>query len=856
MPMTPALYHPRHLVQPAGPRRSTLRRAFEALLATIALLFGVGCSEQNASTAEIIGDRTAPVVALHAVPGADTSLSFAVDARDDLGLKTVQVRLSGGVTRAFDTTFTSAVTNVTLPLSYFVSRGVPVGTTVLAVASATDGALNTSKPDTLRLTVGNVTPPKAEITGPVTGTLFVIGKSGVLSISGKSKLKVRALGYQTSGPYVHADSVIFASPLRDSVAILDTLTIPDSVKTGVLVVTPFIIDSLGQRATGDIMSYAVQSVTSVNTVPVVTPGVSLRMELYDTVHVAATDPVGITRLGYEVRTLAGALITADSALLSGKLTVAETTFTSKLRVTPPTQVTVRAFAVNSAGRRSYAKLPNTADRADTVFVVDGITRSLPNGGTVADGIYLPSWDRLYLTNIERNQLEVFSLPDTAFLSPVIVGSRPWGIAPWPRDRQGTMGDTLLVANSGGTNISKVCINPAVCGSFGEILSQRIQTRNTIVQTVTSTRDAATGKIVLTLGTPISYSDRPQYVQQSAGGRLYYSTRPTTTAPAGTIRWLDPKLAVPDPRQVYQYAEKTVDNTYAVFNADSMAVIKYPNDPVKSDELIMFDHIYGQKFGGSCTAPQTNGTVATVANTICGRDSVVMDAVSKVAAQGGDIDARLDVDVGLLGLTDTTFVASSGDRNWIGFGEGGGKGRVMMVEDLAGDPQPRFFSPGTAVNDLLDNASENVLGMGLDLHGSTVAVHGQQSYFATVEDPFHLRLQGKYDSFDRGAGIAFHPSADLRSTAVSSSKSDSTRTAFVASANGTIEVVDAAYFTARGALQVKGTLYGPLRASLPFPTDNVGIPASDPRYVIVKLFGLTSNGLVVINLRAQDIAPVP
>ena len=177
--MTPALLHPRRHAVAIEPPPSTLSRAVRALLLTLAALFGVGCSEQSATTAEIVGDRSAPTVTVRPVTGVpDSTLAFTVDARDDLGLKTIQVRVTGGISKAFDTTFTSAVTNVSLPLSYFVSRNVPLGTTVLAIASATDGALNTSKPDTLRLTVGNITPPRAEITGPAPGTLFVIGKSG------------------------------------------------------------------------------------------------------------------------------------------------------------------------------------------------------------------------------------------------------------------------------------------------------------------------------------------------------------------------------------------------------------------------------------------------------------------------------------------------------------------------------------------------------------------------------------------------------------------------------------------------------------------------------------------------------
>lgn len=318
--------------------------------------------------------------------------------------------------------------------------------------------------------------------------------------------------------------------------------------------------------------------------------------------------------------------------------------------------------------------------------------------------------------------------------------------------------------------------------------------------------------------------------------------------------------MPDPRQVYQYAATTATaGTYVIFNADSIAITRFQGLNPPSDRLTIFDHTYGDtvnKAGITCNGSQY---------VICATDSVVVNAIAKTDTVGGvptgaDVFARNDVDVTKLGLTDTTFVAASGDRSWIGFGEGntGGTGRVMMVNDKAGTPEPGFFSPAVTVTDLLENASETVFGLGIDLHGANVAVHGSQAYFASLENPFHLRLQGKYGTFARGAGITFHPSADLRQGFVSSSRTDSTRTAFVASSNGSIEIVDAFNYVSRGTLQIKGTLYGPLRATLPLPTDNNNgtLSPSDPSYIVLKLYGLTSSGLVVIDLRASDIKPVP
>ncbi|HKW11485.1 MAG TPA: hypothetical protein VJO33_13965, partial [Gemmatimonadaceae bacterium] len=105
-----------------------------------------------------------------------------------------------------------------------------------------------------------------------------------------------------------------------------------------------------------------------------------------------------------------------------------------------------------------------------------------------------------------------------------------------------------------------------------------------------------------------------------------------------------------------------------------------------------------------------------------------------------------------------------------------------------------------------------------------------------------RLQGKYDSFDNGAGVTFHPGANGYTTVASD------RLAFVASQSGYIEIVDIAYFLNRGKLTLKGNLYGPLRASRPFP--------GDPPGTLLKLFGLTNAGLVVIDLTAADIRPGP
>ena len=99
-----------------------------------------------------------------------------------------------------------------------------------------------------------------------------------------------------------------------------------------------------------------------------------------------------------------------------------------------------------------------------------------------------------------------------------------------------------------------------------------------------------------------------------------------------------------------------------------------------------------------------------------------------------------------------------------------------------------------------------------------------------------------DSFDNGAGVAYHPRAK------STTSLNEHRVLFTATQSGVIEIVDVAHYNNRGRIVTKGGLYGPLRATGPLP--------GDPPEVILKLYGLTTDGLVVIDLRATDIKPGP
>jgi hypothetical protein len=607
--------------------------------------------------------------------------------------------------------------------------------------------------------------------------------------------------------------------------------------------------------------------------PRVTQVVPTASERSDTVVITASG-AGIVSIGLIVRDSAGNLVTNDTTVLPPPIT-SNVHLGVPLRLSLAQQgrhLAITAFAVDQSGRIGYAVGATTAGSesvlqnalVDSTQIVYGQTYTMPLASTVGDVVADVVHGNVFMSNTSHNRLEVFQNASRTFdPNGIAVGSQPWGMT-----MSAFSTDTLLVANSGGTNFSRVCIGN--CVPMREDLANRVKTRGLYVFTVTEAKDVNTGKITLSVTPVVQFSDRPQYIAQAATGRVYFSTVPTPTASNGTIRWFDPspQYPAPDPRLINSYA--TIDEgtafTYVIFNVDSIAVNAAPVGSLLSDGLYIWDHPYGQLSGIICV----NAPGCPQATTGGVPDASVRAALATLAAQNtcsfgpcpspffpSDVDAVLRLNIASLGLTDTTFVASSVDRNWLAFGEGhtGGVGRVMLTNDpLIGGvipPFPLFFSPQVTVKDLTDNASESVLGLALDKTGKTVASHGLQSYFSEVEAPFHLRLQGKYDSFTDGAGIALHPDADGSNTPAAQ------RLAFVGSSTGKIEIVDIAYFINRGTLFLKYPIYGPLRVSQPMPGDNTGKACpGDPTCVILKLFAITARGLIVVDLTAADIKAGP
>jgi hypothetical protein len=800
------------------------------VVAAVAASISLGVAACNDSTSiDPQRDRVPPTISLSPGSGQpDTVIAFSTAASDNLGLKTIHVVAFGAVNVDTTVTFTSAVTTFSLPLTLFSSRATAAGTPTTITAEAVDGAGNSSGIDTLIMATGNVPPPEVRIISPGSGSSAVVGKSILVTVLGKTALKIRSLGLQTTGPVVLTDSVVYSSPLRDSLTMQDTIAIPANAAPGNLVITPFLRDSLGQRAVGSSITIIVQTAAQVNSVPVVNGycsssqafdnacGHGKRVEVTDTVHVEADDPSGIAQLGYEVRqTIGGPIDDSGTFLANGQLTFDMRTFAMKLPYTTfPTTVYIQVFAQNTNGVRAYAKLPSGADRIDTVTVVAGVTRPLPFGGEVADALYHAGKDRLYLTNIRRNQVEVFNLGDSSFKAPVLVGSRPWGLTVWPRDRAGAQGDTLLIANSGGTDISYIDLNVGTSGA--EVF--RYALPNIIVYSVTTVQSGA--GFAFQQRTRFDFSDRPQFPAATcivAGAActevvMAYTTTPTPgqTLPFdksnGTIRWENLTRGVTvagktDYHTSHFFFEPAIGQSAS--RADTLEIIRFDANGIDSTVILPYNQLIG----------------------------------------AGPNKYSIEVRLPELGYRDTTFARNSGSFQRAIFGEGGSvlgsravaydvdRGYQLTVNDPAtGVATPllvpvvdKGVSPGTAVADFIANTFAQVKGVAINFDGSLSAIRADSTY---VLNPL-LRLQGILATTASNAGLDFHP----LNTGPNSFPLN-TRLVFAASSEPLIEIFDTHCYQRVSSIPIRDPIIGPIKAAYRLATGQIVLVGATARGVVI------------------------
>ncbi len=509
--------------------------------------------------------------------------------------------------------------------------------------------------------------------------------------------------------------------------------------------------------------------------------------------------------------------------------------------------------------------------------VAGRTVALPGGGLIMDAAVDTARRNLFLTNLTRNRVELFRLDTESFGPPIGVGSEPWGLA-FTRD-----GDSLWVANSGGTNLSVIDLDRE-----REVESNRFLTPDVVLFDIELTQgETATTYTIWPLpsGTTPSFSDRPQYAAVDSFGNVVYSTRTTLVGDIGTARKAFFEDGS-DRSEVKLFVEHGLtnpnDNFWAVAHIDSIGAsvveTQVGGETVYSAALTLYDHVPGFP----------DQVITGHART--GAGELPTDAWLELVQKGSDAymveGARWNVPS--LGFQDTTYVAGSGDGGWIAVGEGARApvARVLMYEARPGGTTG--LSGYIQVADLLTNPSEQVKGLGVNHDGTLTVVRGREAAYFISPD---LRLQGQtaIPLAETGAGAALHPlHANVRTldNAGGEYRPD-THLAFVGTGDRTIDVIDTFKFLRIGRIAIRDVIVGPLKAILPFPEDNAGfrcatttvtdqvgrpigeavqlyqggdfnlpIPddgISEDRCVVLKLFGTTSSGgVVVVDVRKADL----
>jgi hypothetical protein len=856
----------------------------------------------------IVADSSAPTITINApaqnatVPLQD-SVRVNVRIQDPTGIRTIRFQGQAtrvdslGPTRVVDRfqeksiTFNAPLPRDTTITRYLLATSDTASEAVDIVVSATDSLGNTARSSQVILVGG----PRVEMRNPINNSQVVVGGNLLLTAfaidrsSGIDSVKINLTGAQTQ-------TYSFRPNSPDSAVLNQNHTV--GATTGILTIQAVAWNR--NRISGSSNPVSVQ-IVAVAAADTARPQVSLsiqapannRVESDDsiTVTVRAGDvgTSGLARVGIAViATPDTASVVADtlykyvnfgtpqSGTIDQTFRFSLTEFESApgvQRYGPmqnlifPRQFTlaVHAFAIDAATTpncgASVTTTPaslvcvvapqdpnarlasNVQGQQLVVTVTGGSSVRLPTGGSIADALVDVSRRRLYLSNISQSKLDVLDIATNSFVPTGaaaggrgLVGSAPWGLAFTPAN------DTLVVANSGGTTISKVPLGTA--DDLRETVARRVFTPNTVLYEILLAVNAGRARYTQEF---YDFSDRPQFVAVRNDNLLVYSTTPTGAAPDGTIRYVDPN---PDPAVTTEQPEvkllfnegavRPLADAYAIANVDSVRII--PGGPNANDQVTIYDHISGYPDDPARVISATSDDISAIATALRAAGSDIFIGAGRWQLEG-------------VGMSDTTFVAISPDRSTIAFGEGAtaGEGRIILCCTTSVGPSGLSvgISAQVAVSDLINNASERVLGVGLGGPGADGTILGvargsQSTYFFDR----NLRLQGLFSQGVAGGagGAALHPNQTGRIE-----PTPSEALAFVATANRSIKILDTVHFYQRGEIPIRDNIAGPLRATLPFAGENGALAANDPNFILVKLFGVTDTGaVVVVNVRNKDL----
>jgi hypothetical protein len=528
------------------------------------------------------------------------------------------------------------------------------------------------------------------------------------------------------------------------------------------------------------------------------------------------------------------------------------------------------------GPHDFDEVYEAADTAGLfmgIDVVRGRTILLENrDAIIADMVVDTLEERLYLTDITANLVRGLPLypdqttlvPDSQF--PVDVGSAPWGLFIGERAEDERM---LIVGNSGGTNISFVDINGPT-GSVTERDSVRLLTPNAVLREVRITTDNF-GALRYLAEPVIDFSDRPQFLAQDSLRRIVYSTVGTEVAPLTTIRFVitDPdKTAEGDRPEVRFIVNDAMINTeqddvLAIANVDDVNIRAIEG---ATDSIQFIGHAPGYPQDTLMT-PFYAQAEAALAD-LNSRITAIMEARGS-GDEAGMYHAFLTRgrwDLEELSFSDTTFIAASGDGGTIVVGEGATRpaGRILMWF-----AEPEAVTSGSIpIADLVNNASEEILGVGLNANGSLGVARGKEStfFFSPCDaiacppddvpqdlflNPGWLRMFGEVaNPVQGGAGADFHPDHD---ELLDGQNNDPLGGgfAFTGTATHSVEITNTFHFQRVADIAIRDNVVGPLKIGPPLRAER----CTENDCVVAKVYAITSaGGIVVLNVRRQDLMP--
>ena len=776
-------------------------------------------------------------------------MSFNANATDNLALNDIRIIYSGGLIDTTDTIFfnqTLKQINLGVHLTFPPTSG--AGGFIQMIGRATDGAGNFAE-DTLIIFLTNIQALTVQLLSPAAGAVASTGRDLLVDVVAKQLSGIRKVGFTVTPPGAVTnptvppnDSISFTVPFQDSVEYVDTVTVVQT--TGTFTITGFAEDSAGRRATTNVVTVTVLSAANDNTPPQVSESLGTRIEVNDSVVVHATDPSGISWIGFRVRLAADTTIQLrfDSVAIGGSFTDVVRRFSLQLASTVanfPTSIVVDGYACDQAAARNCA-FSNTSNfvfpppKSDSAQVVAGVTIGFPRPGThIADAIFNANagggTGELYLTNNPLSRVEVFQVANTAFVQSGILtaGPQPWGIALWPRDTIGNYGDSIIVADAGGTEFSIIDVSARRLRWRQDVPNYQVQ----LYKVIQLSAGVYTARITIH-----DLSDRPQYVAAVCR---------TGAAPPNC----------------------DADSIFALYSTTPTISSSSPFDgkgTLRMEKLIntlnpaqLFGHFFWE-IGG-----QGPSNVTDTLRVVMRRGLPYNDTQVTLSACAG-----VTINFATFGLGDTSYARNSGNFTHAFFGEGGNASstfrRVMSYTtkqplthgaptflgpcntspDITSPSRPQDqgfndtdfgMSPAVDVSDFISNTGVKVSAVATNFNGGTNLVRADSIYYLDEG----LRLKGLSPAPIGAYGMDmnyFHDfAAGQGGTPAFGGTRDSTnRVAFAATPDGNILVFDTFFYGLITSIPVRDPIVGPLRVAKDAGGNQL-------------LFGVTSRGLVMVRL---------